>query len=317
MPQCNNNTKTKKFKHLIYVQRAQIEALLKANISKVKIASIVGISRATLYRELKRGTVTQKNSDWTYRTQYFSDVGQNRYETNRIHSHRKSLRSHYQTQINALKDLMKLNKWSIGAAYSQMKPFLCLKTLYNYLKKDKKRRTKSHKVRRNLTHLGRSIELRPKSVETREEFGNYEADTIVSGKNLKGALLTVIERKTRAGYIIKLQEKTSTEVIKAFKTLNIPIKSITTDNGSEFAGLENALQIPVFYTHPFSSWEKGSIERFNGLIRRFIPKGSDISKISTDKIFEIEQYFNSLPRKIIDWQTPKEFFQKCLICSCN
>ena len=317
MSQENNNTKSKKIQHLTYAKRMQIEALLKTKITKIEIASIVGISRATLYRELKRGSVIQKNSDWTYCYKYFADVGQNRYEANRTNSHRKSLKPLYEKELNELQILMKTRQWSIGAAYSQMKPFLCLRTLYNYLKKSSKKRVKSSKPRRNLTHLGKSIEIRPEIVETREMFGDYEIDLIVSGKNLKGALLTIIERKTRCGFIVKLKEKTSAEVIKALKAFPFPINSITTDNGSEFAGLEDALNIPVFYTHPYSSWEKGSIERFNGLIRWFVPKGSDISKISDDKIKAVEEYFNSLPRKILNWQTPKDFFQKCLTSSCN
>ena len=83
------------------------------------------------------------------------------------------------------------------------------------------------------------------------------------------------------------------------------MKSVTPDNGSEFAGLEKVLQIPVYYTHPYSSWEKGSVERFNGLIRRFIPKGSDVSKISDA---QRKWKIISIPRKILNWKTPTDFF---------
>ena len=316
MSQQNSITKTKKFEHLTYAKRSQIEVLLKAKIPKTQIASIIGISRATLYRELKRGSVVQKNSNWTFRTQYFADSGQDKYERNRTDCHRKSLFTKYQNEIEELKSLMKRKHWSIGAAYSQLKPCVCLRTVYNYLCKKNKKRQKTNKPPRNHKALGRSIELRPQEILTREEFGHYEADTIVSGKGSNSALLTVIERKTRMGFVVKLKEKTSAEVLTAFEKLNLPMKSITTDNGSEFAGLEKALQIPIYYTHPYSSWEKGSIERFNGLIRRFIPKGTDISELPDEKILGIKNYFNTLPRKILDWQTPEIFFNYCLISSC-
>ena len=117
-------------------------------------------------------------------------------------------------------------------------------------------------------------------------------------KKSNSALLTLIERKTRMGFIVKLENKTAETVAQKLKSLSLPMKSVTTDNGSEFAGLEKVLQIPVYYTHPYSSWEKGSVEGLNGLIRRFIPKGSDVLKISDEQILKVENYLNTLPLKI-------------------
>ena len=149
MSQQNSITKTKKIEHLTYAKRSQIEVLLKAKIPKTQIASIIGISRATLYRELKRGSVVQKNSNWTFRTQYFADSGQDKYERNRTDCHRKSLLTKYQNEIEELKSLMKRKHWSIGATYSQLNPCVCLRTVYNYLCVKNKKRQKTNKPPRN------------------------------------------------------------------------------------------------------------------------------------------------------------------------
>lgn len=103
----------------------------------------------------------------------------------------------------------------------------------------------------------------------------------------------------RKGFTLKLENKSAYE------------KLITAVNG-----LLNALQISVYYTHPYFSREKGSVEKFNGLIRKFIPKGCDISKISDTKILEVENYSNTLSRKVLDWKKQNDFFNECFISFC-
>ena len=132
-------------------------------------------------------------------------------------------------------------------------------------------------------------------------------------------LLTLCERKTRCFFMIKIEDKTSASVMKAFDKLrefygskwNRIFKSITTDNGSEFADLSNLEQVSktlVYYAHPYTSCDKGSVERHNGLIRRYIPKGDRIDKYSVEDIAKIEVWCNSLPRKILNYKTPEECF---------
>ena len=119
--------------------------------------------------------------------------------------------------------------------------------------------------------------------------------------------------------MIKIEDKTSASVMKAFDKLrefygskwNRIFKSITTDNGSEFADLSNLEQVSktlVYYAHPYTSCDKGSVERHNGLIRRYIPKGDRIDKYSVEDIAKIEVWCNSLPRKILNYKTPEECF---------
>jgi IS30 family transposase len=184
-----------------------------------------------------------------------------------------------------------------------------------------RRSTKKHKSRENKRILGRSIEERPECVETREEFGHWEADLVIGSKSGEDTpLLTMLERKTRSFTLIPLADKSADSVAKAFENLRAEwgdsfsrvFKTITTDNGSEFARLaelETLTQTKVYFAHPYTSWEKGSIENHNGLIRRFIPKGKRISDYSEEHILNIELWANQLPRKILGYKTPDEAFE--------
>ena len=134
-------------------------------------------------------------------------------------------------------------------------------------------------------------------------------------------LLTLSERMSREFLILRIPDKTSVSVMQAFKELqrqygehwNNIFKTITTDNGSEFADLSNlekASNTLVYYAHPYTSCDKGTVERHNGLIRRFIPKGEAIANYSLQDIINIETWCNSLPRKILAYHTPDEIFER-------
>ena len=148
-----------------------------------------------------------------------------------------------------------------------------------------KRNTKIHRIRKNKKKLGRSIEQRPQEVNKRDVFGHWECDLVLGHKTKDDeVLLTLSERMSREFLIIKIPDKTAASVMNAFKSLrkqysehwNDIFKTITTDNGSEFADLSQLEDISkslVYYAHPYTSCDKGTVERHNGLIRRFIPKG--------------------------------------------
>ena len=185
------------------------------------------------------------------------------------------------------------------------------------------RNTKNEKVRTNNKKLGRSIDERPKEIDLREEFGHWEIDTVIGEKNSNdNALLTIVERKTRYSIVRKIKFKTSEAVIEEIKAIadfygkefNKVFKTITGDNGSEFADLSiiESYKSDAFFTNPYSSCEKGTNERYNGLIRRFIPKGKSISDYNLDDIAFIEKWMNTLPRKILGYKTLEELFEKQL-----
>ncbi|HLQ83700.1 MAG TPA: IS30 family transposase, partial [Pseudogracilibacillus sp.] len=185
-----------------------------------------------------------------------------------------------------------------------------------------KRNTKIHRIRKNKKKLGRSIEQRPQEVNKRDVFGHWECDLVLGHKTKDDeVLLTLSERMSREFLIIKIPDKTAASVMNAFKSLrkqysehwNDIFKTITTDNGSEFADLSQLEDISkslVYYAHPYTSCDKGTVERHNGLIRRFIPKGDYIHNYSLQQIIDIETRCNSLPRKILAYHTPDEIFER-------
>lgn len=167
-----------------------------------------------------------------------------------------------------------------------------------------------------------SIELRPDDINNRESFGNWELDIVIStSKGTHKCLMTLTERKVRYEIIGILEAKTKEEVILKFKKIknylknNIKktIKSITTDNGTEFAGFLEIIKITeakLYFCHPYASCEKGANEKHNSIIRYFIPKSDLIENYTTNQINNICNWMNNYPRKIINYNTPKEMLEK-------
>lgn len=178
-------------------------------------------------------------------------------------------------------------------------------------------------LRRSYHNDGKGIEERPEAADRREEAGHWEMDCIVSGKGKdRGALLVLVERKHRTVIIRKLRNQTIQAVVSVLDQLERKMgsrafrktfKSITTDNGSEFLDwrsvetscLTGKRRTMHYFCHPYSSWERGSVEQVNGLIRRFIPKGADISKLTHKKVQWVEGWLNDLPRRILDGNSAK------------
>ena len=207
------------------------------------------------------------------------------------------------------------------------------KSLYNWINKSLmktknidllekvKRRNKNsmRRTRQNKKKLGISIEERPDKIQTREEFGHWEIDTVIGKKKKTDpVLLTLVERKTRYEKLIKIHGKTPDAVdlgldfLKDKTQLNKEIfKSITSDNGSEFSSLsELAEYVDIYFCHPYTSWERGTSECQHKLIRRFIQKGTSLEEVSKEKIYRINEWMNNLPRKIFNYQSAKEEFIK-------
>lgn len=161
------------------------------------------------------------------------------------------------------------------------------------------------------------IDERPRSVEQRKEWGHWEGDSIVSRKSLV-ALNTLVERVTGLVFISKIQNTTAQETTQAvtqrLQCLPKPLrKTLTVDNGHENAGhqaITKEIQTNVFFAHPYHSWERGTNENTNGLIRWYVPKGTDFAIINEDRIKAIEHKLNTRPRKRLGWQTPLEVFNQ-------
>lgn len=236
---------------------------------------------------------------------------------------------------------MKLRNWSVDACIGEAivnqlfnpSQMVCTKTLYNYidlglleirnvdLPMKLRRNTKPQRNRINRHILGTSIEERPASIDSREEFSHWEIDTVIGTKDKNDSiLLTLAECKTRHYIVRKITSKTSHAVLTELANLktyfeeqfNHVFKSITSDNGQEFAELSKVEQesaVKVYFTYPYASCERGTNERHNGLLRRFIPKGAAINGYSTDEIAFIKEWCNTLPRKLLNYRTPEELFE--------
>jgi IS30 family transposase len=342
----NINTKKRGFKHLTERERYQLEILVKEKKSPKEIAAALGRHRRTIEREIARGTVRMLNSDLTYKDSYCADAGQRKYEQAASNKgaglkigHDHKLAAHIEKRI--IKD-----KYSPDAVIGEIRAKglkfeteICTKTLYNYIDKgifanitNKDLPVKRHKKKGSYKRVrvaqknlrGTSIEERPAHIEKREEYGHWEMDCVVGKRGGSGAALLVLtERVTRQEIIRKMPDKTQESVKQVLDQLErrygerFPgsFKTITVDNGTEFLdskGLETSVIDPekqrfkLYYAHPYSSWERGTNENANKLIRRFIPKGTDIGKLNHKDIQRIEDWMNNYPRRIHGYRTPKE-----------
>lgn len=193
--------------------------------------------------------------------------------------------------------------------------------LWEYLPwKRKKRKKKSGRRRQRVRIPNRvSIHQRPTVIDQRLVFGHWEGDTL-EGKGKKQGIHTQVERVSRYLLAQKLERLTSQATLKAQKELfaNLPSKarqSTTLDNGREFVKhikLKKELGIKTYFADPYSAWQRGTIEHHNGLLRRYLPKGTDFSKITQEELNEIIEEINNKPRKVLNYNTPKEVFEAYL-----
>jgi transposase, IS30 family len=191
-----------------------------------------------------------------------------------------------------------------------------------YLKRRHKRREKKgmRKGQRIFKPKGLSIEERPKEVEKRKTLGHWEGDSVVSRKSKIG-LNTLVERKTGLVLISKIQNGTANETANTVveRLQNFPCKTLTTDNGTEnfaYEKIQNELKISCYFAHPYCSGERGTNENTNGLIRWYLPKGTDFATISNEVIARVEYALNTRPRKRLDWKTPLEAFNESVALQC-
>ena len=339
----------RRFKQLSRADRLKLEALLKAGHGKQEIADQIGVHVSTIYREIKRGTYTHTNSDLTEEERYSPDIAEDKYQQNlrdkgpdlKIGKDHR-LAEYIETKIAE-------DGYSPGAVLGEIKAKglefeteISKPTLYSYIDKGifltitnkelpvKGRRKKKNKnVRRQArANAGTSIEKRPEDIDTREEFGHWEMDTVVGKRGeSKHSLLVLTERKTRNELIYLLYEHTTEQVCKRLDQLEAEwgerfgqvFKTITVDNGSEFADWEGMQQsatdesekrVTVFYCHPYCSFERGSNENQNRLVRRKIPKGENFDDRTEDDIQMVEDWINDYPREMFGWKTSGELFQE-------
>ena len=312
-----------KNKHLTSSECHKLEILLKTKTKVREIANLLNRDISTIYREIKRGTVEFRNSDLSIRKEYSAYYSLNVRKELMSKSGRKLLYRDLHPELLSYIQSKLDDKYSPDAISGELKKVgvytICTQTIYNYI-----------------SSRGRSIEERPFELKERI-YGNWEMDTVVGKQGSKTALLVLTERVSRFEIIVKLRDKTQKSIIAALDKLekeykdkfSLIFKSITVDNGVEFldmAGLEKSVydklskRTTIYYAHPYCSWERGSNENNNKLIRKFIKKKTDIKNFSVAYIKKIQDWINNYPRKLFNYKSANDIFYEnlndCLKC-CN
>lgn len=276
---------------------------------------------------------------------YLADVAQRKHEEKAANKGRNLKIGSDHALVAHIEKRIGQEHWSPAAVIGEIKEKnlrfkeqICVKTLYNYIdrglflnisnkdlvhkKKSKKKKCKRVRSVALNNRNGMSIEDRSDEANNRTEFGHWEIDLVIGKKGTKPAILTMVERLSRKSIYVKTLNKTQEEVFKAIRRAHKRVggdfaqvfRTITADNGSEFldgAGIKEAAGCDeVYYAHPYSSWERGSNENCNGILRRFLPKGTDFSKLTTKELQRIEDWVNNYPRKIFGYKTANDIWME-------
>lgn len=320
-----------KHRRLSLKERITIETLLNEGKKQSYIADILGRSRSTISREIKKWCTTPDEkyaaelAHWNAKDDYLNKRNLDKISTYKPLKHyvyKGLLKGWTPEQISGSIKLKYPNDQIMSISHEAIyrhiytRPQASLnKKLIKLLVRKKTRRRPIKKVRGKGSKITNqiSIDLRPKHIELREEIGHWEGDLII-GKGQKSAIGTIVERKTRYTLIVKLKSRKADEVAKMFSKklnqLNEKLrKSMTYDNGIEMAKHQVITQktgMKIYFAHPYSSWERGTNENTNGIIRRDFPKGTDFNLIDEKQLLKLQHKLNDKPRKIIGYKTPKQ-----------
>lgn len=347
MEQDKTTKDSRKGKHLNYGERIIIDQMSRVGAPSRDISSALGRTQRTIQNELKRGQVEHKDGELRTKMVYSCERAQLDYDIQATaKGYALKLGSYYELAQFISKKVKKgFSPDVIGALLDKEPdlPSLCTKTIYNYidaglipevtneslLEKRKRRKGNRRAVRKvRKAHPRRTrIDQRPEEIETRETAGHWEIDLVVgptSGSN--ASLLTLVERQTRLLISVKLPDKTQESVVKAINGIEKRygavefrkiFQSITADNGREFLDVDaleksafsNKKRTKLYYADPYCSWQRGTNENTNRIVRRFIAKGKDIARFTKKWIKEFTEWINNYPRKILGYATPTELFE--------
>ena len=328
-------------------ERYQIEILLKEHYTPKQIAERLHRHKTTIYREIKRGSVFMLDTNLKSYAKYCPDVAQNKYHINKLNKGSDlkigndiELANYIERKIIHEKYSPQAVLYTIKTHGLKFRTSICFKTIYNYIDKGiffhlnsshlplrKSRRKRSARPRICLRNVSRrSIEERPVHTLKRAYFGHWEMDTVYSGHGVKDCLLVLSERKTRHEIILQMPDRTAQSTVNVLNSLERIYKerfsdifqTITVDNGVEFSdseGMEASVLYPgsrrtaIYYCHLYASYERGTNENINGMIRRFIPKGADIGVYTKEQVQKIEDWINNYPRKLFGGLSSNQYCQ--------
>lgn len=344
----------KGYKHLTEHDRNKIAKMKKEGATLREIGAALHVSATTVWRELKRGSYTYMNGDYIEVTEYIPERSHQRYLENLAAKGPGLKIGNHRNYAETLEQLIVDEDFSPSAAlheirnhpekYGEFEISVCRQTLYSYVDKGiflrltnkdlpfqgSRRKKKTQKIHRSKSApKGESIEKRPVEINTRQEFGHWEMDLIVSCKKGHKCLLVLTERVARQEIVRLIPDKTAASVVRALDTIERKFgkrfsdifKSITVDNGTEFSdcdGLERSVfknggqRTKMYYCHPYSSSERGSNEKQNQMIRRKFPKGTNFDHVSQKEVAAAVEWLNNYPRKLLDWNSSNDLFQQLI-----
>lgn len=326
---------------LSYTERVKIETYLSLGKSKSDIAHLLKRHKSSISRELNvwvKNDVDKYNAEiahwYTVDGRQYRHIGRKLDKFPELFKFvRGKLKLHWSPeQIAHYLSKNFPNDYTMNISHESIYSYIYLlpkgelkKELISYLRQEKKKRYSRVGKGANRGKISDRIciEERPAEVEDRVIAGHWESDLII-GKDHKSAIGTIVERTTRTVIIVKLKSSKATEVRKAFarEVKKIPEQmrlTMTHDNGLEMAQhrlFTKQTKMKVYFAHPYASWERGTNENTNGLIRDFFPKGTDFNLVSRYKLKKVQNMLNERPRKILDWDCPKGVFKKMILDQC-
>lgn len=350
MCQEDYNTDKRKFKQLTYKDRVKIETLYNdQHLNYTQIGDMLGKHRTTISRDIKLG-LTELETSYLPVWKYCAEVAQRKNEENETAKGTNlkigndiKLANFIEKEIKEEKSSPEVIEYKIKQ--SKFTTTLCYKTIYNYIdkeildikrkdltygkyeKKKENKKEESDRIKRNKE--GKTIHDRPEEIETRETVGHWEMDLVEGLKGQKEPYLLVLsERKTRKEIIELIPDKTVKSVGKALDRIERQLgvvkfretfKTITTDNGAEFRNWETIeksytgskkKRTNQYFADAYSSWQRGTNENINKMIRRFLPKKTSFKGLKQEDVKRIEKWINNYPRKIFKFKTSEEYYQE-------
>ena len=310
------------YKQLSQAQRYQIEILNKAGKNQKEIAALLGVSPATICRELKRN----KGKKGYRPRQAQIKAGKRRREATKALKMTDEVILVIEEKIcldwspEQVSGWLKINQ-GIFISHERIYQHIWEDkrhggTLYTHLRQSNKKRKKQYgsKDKRGQIRNRISIDERPAIVAEKTRIGDWEIDTVI-GQNHQGALVTIVDRVSKFTLIKKVDSKHAEVVTEATISLLLPYLdkalTITADNGKEFAGhetMKEQLNADVYFAHPYHSWERGLNENTNGLIRQYFTKGSSFENKTDDEVEAVMNKLNHRPRKTLNFKTPHKVF---------
>jgi len=323
----------KKYARLSLNERVIIETLIKEKKTKSYIANQLGRSRSTISKEINKWV----DSSFFYKAEMVDEFA--RYLNNTKHDKDK-ITLYKSLRIQVFRGLLSgLSPELISGRLKLLYPNnpamnISYESIYRYIyshpqgklnrklilllvrHKSRRKQGKRREGSKSRIREGTSIESRPTAVEGRIEVGHWEGDLMI-GPNQKSCLGSIVERKSRYTILVKLDNKKSKTVSRGFakKLTKLPLlfkKTMTYDNGTEMAEhkyITDQTGMAIYFAHPYSSWERGTNENTNGIVRRYYPKNTDFNKVKEADINKLQEHLNNRPRKVLGYYTPNEIFQ--------